>query len=49
VFKFASTNPARLLRLDDVGEIAIGKRANLVITDALFGIKHVIFEGEIVK
>ena len=46
VFKYASTNPARLLGFDDVGEIAIGRRANLVIVDALFGVKSVYLEGE---
>ena len=48
-FKYASTNPARLLGFDDVGEIAIGKRADLIITDALFGVKTVILGGKTVK
>ena len=47
-FKYASTNPARLLGFDDVGEIAIGRRANLVIVDALFGVQKVFLEGEAV-
>lgn len=49
VFKFASINPAEMLGLADRGEIGIGKRADLIITDALFGIKHVFFEGEQIK
>jgi len=28
-----SRNPARIMRLDDVGELAFGKRANMVIVD----------------
>ncbi len=48
-FKFGATNPARLLKFDDVGEIAVGKLANLVMVDALFGVKHVFFRGEQIK
>jgi len=48
-FKFASTNPAKVLGFDDVGEIAIGKRANLIVIDGLFNVKKVVFEGNLVK
>ncbi len=48
-FKFASTNPARLLKLDNIGEIAIGKAADLIMVDALFDVKHVIFKGNTIR
>ena len=48
-FKYASTNPSRVLGFDDVGEVAIGRTANLIIVDGLFNVKRVIFEGNIVK
>lgn len=46
VFRYASTNPARLLSLPDRGEIAKGKRADLVFVDHRFDVKHVILNGE---
>ena len=49
VFKYAATNPARMLSLSDRGEIGIGKLANLVITDALFDVKHVFLKGNQIK
>ena len=49
VFKYAATNPARMLSLSDRGEIGVGKLANLVITDALFGVKHVFLKGNQIK
>ena len=49
VFKYASTNPAKMLGLADRGEIAVGKKANLVVTDAEFNIKQVIFNGNFIK
>lgn len=49
IFKFASTNPSRVLGFNDVGEIAIGRRANLVMVDGLFNVKKVVFEGNLVK
>ena len=47
VFKFASYNPARATGMTDRGEIAVGKRADLVIADHWMGIKGVIFEGKL--
>ena len=47
VFKFASYNPAKCYGMTDRGEIAIGKRADLVITDHKMNIKQVIFEGKV--
>ena len=45
-FLMASRNPARAIGLDhEVGTIAIGKKANLVIVDDRFNIKQVLLEG----
>ena len=45
-FLMASRNPARLLGMDDeIGTIAVGKKANLVIVDDRFRIKNVLLEG----
>jgi len=46
VFKYASTNPAKLLSLLDRGVIAKGKRADLVLVDHRFDVKKVILGGE---
>ena len=48
VFNFASYNPARLLGMTDRGEIAVGKRADLIFTDHKMNVKKVILGGEIV-
>ena len=48
-FLAASRNPARVLGLDnEIGSIAIGKKANLVFVDDLFNVKKVMLEGEII-
>lgn len=47
VFNFASYNPSRAVGLLDRGEIAIGKRADLLITDYKMNITSVILKGEI--
>ena len=48
-FLMASRNPARAIGLDhEVGTIAVGKKANLVIVDDRFNIKNVLLEGIIV-
>ena len=49
VFKFASINPAKMLDLEDRGEIGVGKIANLIVTDALFDVKHVFLKGNQIK
>lgn len=49
VFKFASYNPSRAVGFYDRGEIAEGKRADLVVTDHKMSIKKVFIEGETVK
>ena len=48
VFKFASYNPARAVGFYDRGEIAVGKRADLVIVDHWMKVNKVIFKGETV-
>ncbi|MBR6793126.1 MAG: amidohydrolase family protein [Clostridia bacterium] len=47
VFKFASYNPALAVGLYDRGEIARGKRADLVIVDYKMGVHGVILEGDL--
>ena len=47
VFQFASYNPARAIGLWDRGEIAVGKRADLVITDHWMKVNKVIFKGKV--
>ncbi len=49
VFRYASYNPARVLGFTDRGEIAVGKRADLVITDHWMSVKTVILKGEIIS
>lgn len=44
--KMASTTPATVMGWSDRGEIAIGKRADLVITDAEFNLQAVILGGK---
>ena len=48
VFKYASTNPARLLSLTDRGSVAVGNVANLILTDAEFRVKRVMLNGQFV-
>ena len=47
-FIMASTNPARLLGMDDeIGSIEIGKIADLVFTDDKFNIHKVMLGGDL--
>ena len=46
VFRYASYNPSRVIGLLDRGEIAVGKRADLVIVDHWMKVNKVIFKGE---
>ena len=46
VFNFASSNPSRAVGFTDRGEIAIGKRADLVVTDHKMGVKQVFIGGK---
>ena len=46
-FKCASTNPAKLLKLDDrIGSIYAGRDANLLVVDENFKVQDVYFRGE---
>ncbi|MCI8418593.1 MAG: amidohydrolase family protein [Lachnospiraceae bacterium] len=48
VFLMASRNPARVIGMEEeIGTIAVGKRANLVLVDDMFHINTVILEGRI--
>ena len=47
VFRYASYNPAMAVGFYDRGEIAPGKRADLVIVDHNMKVKNVILKGEI--
>ena len=47
VFRYGSYNPARAVGFTDRGEIASGKRADLVICDHRMNIQTVILKGEV--
>jgi N-acetylglucosamine-6-phosphate deacetylase len=49
VFKYASTNPARLLSLTDRGVIKRGNKANLVTVSAEFEVQAVYLNGKKIK
>ena len=49
VFNFASYNPALAVGFYDRGEIAVGKRADLVFVDYKMKVSRVILKGEVVK
>jgi len=50
VFLMASANPARAVGLyGEVGSIAEGKRANLVMLNESFSVKHVMLDGTLVR
>ncbi len=49
VFRYASYNPAQMLSLTDRGEIAVGKKADMILTDADFNVKSVFLNGEPVR
>lgn len=46
VFQYASYNPARAVGFLDRGEIAVGKRADLILVDYNMNVKKVIMKGE---
>ncbi|MEL7116558.1 MAG: alpha-D-ribose 1-methylphosphonate 5-triphosphate diphosphatase [Pseudomonadota bacterium] len=46
--RLASANPAKALGLDDRGEIAIGKRADLAIVDAKNRVTKTLLGGEVI-
>ncbi len=45
-FGYASRNPAEAVGFSDRGEIAVGKRADLIITDYMMNVKTTIIKGE---
>ncbi len=47
VFRFASYNPAHAVGFTDRGEIAVGKRADLVVVDHKMNVKKVFLKGEL--
>jgi len=48
-FLLASRNPARALGMDhEIGSIAVGKKANLVLVDDRFRVQKVLLEGQLV-
>lgn len=47
VFRFASTNPADMLGLRNIGRIAVGADADLCIVDDRFHIQKTILKGEL--
>jgi len=49
LFKFASTNPARMLGMYDRGSVEKGNLANLVVVDDQFNIQNVFLKGELVR
>ena len=49
VFKYASTNPAALLGLNDRGSVKIGNKANLITVSAEFEIQSVYLAGKKVR
>ncbi len=50
VFWMASRNPARALKMDgEIGSIAVGKRADLVVLEDDFRIKNVFLNGKLVR
>ncbi len=46
-FRCASYNPAKVVGLTDRGQIRVGLRADLIITDHNMNIQTVIFQGEV--
>jgi len=48
-FKFAATNPARAIGYTDRGEIAVGKRADMILVDEQMNVKKIWMQGEPVE
>ena len=46
-FRMASTNPATALGFDDIGSIAVGKKADLVFVDDQFQVQQVMLGGKL--
>lgn len=48
-FRAAAKNPADAAGFTDRGEIKVGKRADLIVTDSELNLKQVIFEGKVTE
>lgn len=46
-FRMASTNPAQALGFEDIGAIAVGKKADLVFVDEQFCVQQVMLGGKL--
>ena len=47
-FMMAAGNPARVIGMEhEIGTIAVGKRANLVLVDDMFHVKKVLVGGKV--
>ena len=46
-FRMASTNPSAALGFDDIGSIAVGKKADLVFVDEQFHVQQVMLGGKL--
>lgn len=46
VFQFASYNPAQAVGFSDRGEIAVGKRADLILCDHNMNVRTILIKGE---
>ena len=46
-FRMASTNPAQALGFEDIGAIAVGKKADLVFVDEQFHVRQVVLGGKL--
>jgi N-acetylglucosamine-6-phosphate deacetylase len=46
LMKMSALTPAKVMGLEDRGEIAVGKRADLLIMDKDYNINKVIFKGD---
>ncbi len=49
VFRMASLNPCRAMGYLDRGEIALGKRADLVVVDHRMQVSHVLLKGQLIR
>ena len=47
IFKYTAYNPAKVLGMTDRGEIAVGRRADLVVVDHNMNVKKVLYKGEV--
>jgi|GEM_PF-253883 len=49
VFKFAASNPARAIGFNDRGEIAAGKRADIILVDSGMNVEHIYIAGNKIR